>query len=223
VLRIHRLERSGDGGDGVLLRALDLDLADGQCAWISGASGSGKTVFLRAVADLDPNDGDLTLDGRGRNHFSAPEWRRQVTYVSAEPVWWAEQVGAHFSDHVRAAELMVEIGLAADILDAEITRLSTGERQRLALVRALVQGPRVILLDEPTSALDEKAVGAVEALLKKYRADGLSVILVTHDPEQGKRLGDGCYAMRRGILEKSVATADAAQQMGAGRGAPWIS
>ena len=218
MLRIHRLERSGNGGgDTVLLRALDLDLADGQCAWVSGASGSGKTALLRAVADLDPNDGDLTLDGRERDHFPAPEWRRQVTYVSAEPVWWAERAGAHFSDHVRAAELMVEIGLDADMLDAEIARLSTGERQRLALVRALIQGPRVILLDEPTSALDEKAVGAVEALLKKYQADSLSVVLVTHDPEQGKRLADGRYTMRGGILEKGGATAGETHPAGAGR------
>jgi len=221
VLRIHRLERSGDsGGDKVLLRALDLDLADGQCAWISGVSGSGKTVFLRAIADLDPNDGDLTLDGRERDHFAAPDWRRQVTYVSAEPVWWADSAGAHFSDHVRAAELMVEIGLAADMLSAEIARLSTGERQRLALVRALIQGPRVILLDEPTSALDEKAVDAVESLLKKYQADGLSVILVTHDPEQGRRLADGCFEMRNGILERVGATIPEAEPAGAGRDAP---
>jgi len=220
VLRIHRLERPGDGGgDKLLLRALDLDLADGQCAWVSGASGSGKTVFLRAVADLDPNDGDLTLDGLDRDHFSAPEWRRRVTYVSAEPVWWADSAGAHFSDHVRAAELMVEIGLAADILGAEIARLSTGERQRLALVRALIQGPRVILLDEPTSALDEKAVDAVESLLRKYKADGLSVILVTHDPVQGKRLADGCFEMRNGILEKAGVPIPEAAPAGSGRGA----
>src|SRR2546421_275159 len=93
------------------------------------------------------------------------------------------------------AELAARLGLQADLLDASIARLSTGEKQRLALVRALLQCPPVLLLDEPTGPLDEESVTKVEALLRERVATGISVLLVTHDPNQAERLGDQRYRM----------------------------
>ena len=181
----------------------DLNLGAGVCAAITGPSGSGKSLFLRMIADLDPNQGKVWLNGRERASISAPEWRKQATYVSAESGWWADTVIEHFVLYKRSevAALAARLGLRVDLLDASIARLSTGEKQRLSLVRALLPSPPVLLLDEPTGPLDEESVAQVEALLQERMAAGISILLVTHDPNQAERLGDQRYRMAAGHLE----------------------
>jgi putative ABC transport system ATP-binding protein len=181
----------------------DLNLGAGACAAITGPSGSGKSLFLRMIADLDPNEGKVWLNGTERASIIAPDWRRKVTYVSAESGWWADTVIEHFTRDKRSevAGLTARLGLPADLLDASIARLSTGEKQRLALVRALLLYPPVLLLDEPTGPLDEELVTRVEGLLRERMAAGISVLLVTHDANQAERLGDRRYRMAAGRLE----------------------
>ncbi len=181
----------------------DLKLGAGACAAITGPSGSGKSLFLRMIADLDPNEGKVWLNGTERASITAPEWRRKATYVSAESGWWADTVIEHFARNKRSevAGLAARLGLHADLLDASIARLSTGEKQRLALVRALLLCPPVLLLDEPTGPLDEESVTKVEALLRERMATGISILLVTHDANQAERLGDQRYRMAAGQLE----------------------
>lgn len=183
-----------------------LDLAAGECAMVMGPSGSGKSVLLRLVADLDPGTGDVWLDGRPRAHFSAPEWRRQVMYLAAEPAWWGATVAEHFPPSALpqlpslAARLGLRNDLCAKLADCAVAQLSTGERQRLALLRGLVRQPSVLLLDEPTAALDEAAVAAVEALLREYQNQGLSLLWVTHAQSQAKRMGNRCLYLQHGRL-----------------------
>lgn len=167
-----------------------LELAAGECIAFSGPSGSGKSRFLRALADLDPNDAEVQLDGQSRRDFAAPAWRQRVTYLAAESGWWASCVEHHFADENLAAAkvLLPELALPAAALSWEVARLSTGERQRLALIRALVQVPDVLLLDEPTASLDGKATGHVESLLRAEMERGAVIFLVTHDPAQADRL-----------------------------------
>ena len=181
----------------------ELHLGGGSCAAITGPSGSGKSLFLRMIADLDPNQGEIWLNGQARALMSAPQWRRQVTYVSAESGWWADRVIDHFPANARGetASLSARLGVRADILDAPVAQLSTGEKQRLALVRALLHNPPVLLLDEPTGPLDEGSVVQVEALLGERMAAGTSILLVTHDPRQAERLGVQRYRMVAGHLE----------------------
>ena len=181
----------------------ELSLETGSCAAISGPSGSGKSLFLRMIADLDPNQGEVWLNGRERASMPAPEWRKQATYVSAESGWWADLVIEHFPTDRRSeiATLSNRLGLRADILDAPVAQLSTGEKQRLSLARALVRNPPVLLLDEPTGPLDADSVVQVEALLQERMAKGISILLVTHDPGQAARLGRRRYRMLAGRLE----------------------
>jgi len=155
---------------------------------VQGPSGTGKTLLLRAIADLDPAGGRVFLDGLERNAMSAPEWRRHVRYAAAEPGWWEATPRRHFGDAVKAEALSKTLGLAASLLDRPVAELSTGERQRLALARGLMDDPAVLLLDEPTAALDPKARSAVERCLKKLLTAGTAIVLVSHDRAQAKRL-----------------------------------
>jgi phosphate-transporting ATPase len=128
------------------------------------------------------------LSGRDRAEIPAPAWRRLVGYVSAEPGWWAETAGEHFEDWDAAASCLAQLGFVGDVRDWPVARMSTGERLRLALVRALVLRPKVLLLDEPTAALDTASVTAVEALIAAQMQAGLAVLWVTHDAAQAKRV-----------------------------------
>jgi putative ABC transport system ATP-binding protein len=181
----------------------ELNLGTGACAAITGPSGSGKSLFLRMIADLDPSEGKVWLNERERGSMPAPQWRRQATYVSAESGWWADRVIEHFDVNRRSevAALAARLGLRPDLLDAPVAQLSTGEKQRFSLVRALLPSPPVLLLDEPTGPLDEESVAKVEALLQERKAAGTSILLVTHDPNQAERLGDQRYRMVAGQLQ----------------------
>ena len=178
------------------------DVHAGECIALQGPSGAGKSVLLRMLADLDPHEGDAFLDGRAASAMSAPDWRAAVVYQAAEPAWWEATAGAHIADADRAFvdTTLAALGLSPALLDTEIERLSTGERQRLALVRSLARRPRVLLLDEPTAALDPDAVARVEALLRAQLADGMAVLVVTHAGEQARRLAQRVFRLEQGKL-----------------------
>ncbi len=166
------------------LPPLSFSVADGECMAVEGPSGSGKTRLLRAIADLDPAPGLVFVDGTERREMSAPSWRRLVRYAAAEPAWWTDTPRAGFpneSSSARLARLLASVGLEAGALDRPVAQLSTGERQRLALVRALLDEPRVLLLDEPTASLDAAAGALVEELIRFQLLAGRAVLLASHD------------------------------------------
>ena len=175
---------------GALSGPFDLDLDPGRCTVLSGPSGIGKSLLLRMIADLDPNQGTVSLGGVSRESQPAHVWRRWVTYVPAESGWWEDDVAAHFADPDGARRLLPQVNLDPALLRAQVTQLSTGERQRLALVRALLQQPHFLLLDEPTAALDPDNREHVERLLLAAKAQGMGLLVVTHDAEQARRLGE---------------------------------
>ncbi|XAH21444.1 ABC transporter ATP-binding protein [Xylophilus sp. GW821-FHT01B05] len=175
---------------GRLPGSFDLDLHPGKCTVLTGPSGSGKSLLLRMLADLDPNTGDVRIGNQTRDSMPAAVWRRQVGYVPADAGWWADMVGAHFDPPSAARELLPTVGLRPELLDAPVAQLSTGERQRMALLRAITRQPRFLLLDEPTSALDADSVALVEALLQRLRSEGMGLLVVSHDPAQAQRLAD---------------------------------
>ncbi|ANI18233.1 ATP-binding protein [Pseudomonas citronellolis] len=175
---------------GALSGPFDLDLAPGRCTVLSGPSGIGKSLLLRMLADLDPNQGQVSLAGVARERMPASAWRRLVTYVAAESGWWEEGVAAHFADLDAVRALLPRVRLDPALLQARVAQLSTGERQRLALLRAVVQRPRFLLLDEPTAALDSASREGVEQLLQALKAEGLGLLVVSHDAGQARRLAD---------------------------------
>ncbi len=184
------------------LAPVDLVLGDRECIAVRGPSGAGKSLLLRGIADLDPCEGNVWLGGMSRDEMPAPTWRRQVVYVAAEPGWWAETPAAHFPDVGKAEALASCLGLTADLLSRPVTRLSTGQRQRLALARALARKPRVLLLDEPTAALDVDARTLAEALVEEYRGQGAGVIWVTHDAGQASRVAGRTLIVKNGAVRE---------------------
>lgn len=175
-------------------------VAAGQCLAITGPSGSGKTVLLRMIADLDPHDGSITFGGTDRASLTAPAWRRLAGLVPARSGWWADTIGDHFPRE-REAEwrrLGTELLVPEALFGRSVEEASTGERQRLALIRALLAEPRLLLLDEPTASLDPVSTQAVEALIAKRLAAGTTAIWVTHDAAQASRVGDMALHMRAG-------------------------
>ncbi|MCG5536469.1 ABC transporter ATP-binding protein [Ectothiorhodospira mobilis] len=185
---------------------VQLELHAGEVVQIAGASGAGKSLLLRAIADLDRNTGRVTLEGRPREDFPPSRWRRQVGYLPAEPAWWADTVGAHL-ERVDPAWLQA-LGFPAAVTEWGVDRLSSGERQRLALARLLALRPRVLLLDEPTANLDPENTRRVETLVRDYLAShNAAALWVSHDAAQRQRLGGTPRYMESGRFVPAPADA----------------
>lgn len=196
LLRVDRLETA-------LIGPLSFEVAEGECVALMGASGAGKSLLLRAIVDLDPSGGAVTLGGLDRGSIAASDWRKQVALVPAESGWWSDRVGDHFPPHAGVDDLLDELALAG-ALNWEVARLSTGERQRLAIARALCRNPKALLLDEPTASLDEAATQRVESLVTRCGQSGLAVLMVTHDRRQGERMARRILHMVEGRLQEDA-------------------
>ncbi len=178
------------------LRFLDWEPASfvvgsGECVGLAGESGSGKSLLLRAIVDLDSHQGEVSLGGEARSGMSAPEWRRRVGMLPAESRWWFDEVRPHFPAGVDEG-LLEKLGLpGAEVLGWEVRRLSAGERQRLALARLLARRPEALLLDEPTANLDGRSAERVEEVVARYREQRSAPVLwVGHSAGQLRRVAD---------------------------------
>ena len=188
------------------LTGVSLSVEAGECVSISGPSGSGKTLLLRAIADLDPHQGEVYLDDMPSQQMPAPQWRKQVALLSAESQWWAETVGEHFESFDES--LLHALGFANSAMQWSIERLSSGEKQRLSLLRALSLKPKVLLLDEPTANLDVTSGRAMEHLLQDIqRSQQVAMIWISHDPAQVSRVAQRHFEIEGGqIQEQAICT-----------------
>ncbi len=191
-----------------VLRGVDLAVGHSEVVCLIGPSGSGKSTLLRCVNFLEPYDsGDLRIDGRligyedltgGTRRLMAPrplrEMRREIGMVFqhfnlwphmtalsnvAEPLRRVRKLQAREAAD-RAMAMLTRVGLAAKA-DAYPSRLSGGQQQRVAIARALAMQPRLMLFDEPTSALDPELVGEVLEVMKSLAAEGMTMLIVTHE------------------------------------------
>jgi ABC-type iron transport system FetAB ATPase subunit len=183
---------------------INLTVARGECVGLSGDSGSGKTRLLRAIADMDEHDGQVYEDDVAQDEVRAHEWRRRVALLPAESQWWFDTVEEHFSahdEHIRA------LGFNPDVMRWHVSRCSSGEKQRLSVLRLLSNCPRVLLLDEPTANLDENNAARVEDLVKEYLASHNAIaIWVSHDESQLRRVAQKQYHLSDGQLKEAGET-----------------
>lgn len=186
------------------LGPIDWVINRGSSIALSGASGCGKSLLLRAIADLDPHEGEVLLDDVSARSMAGHLWRQHVGLLPAEPMWWSEKVGDHFDTDITS--LLEELALPNEALEWTVSRCSTGERQRLALIRLLQNNPDVLLLDEATAALDQESVARVEALVQRYQQEQEAVVIwVSHDPKQRERVAQRHFAIvGKNIEEVSV-------------------
>ena len=167
------------------LPPLAFEVARGEVVAVSGPSGSGKTRLLRTLADLDPHEGSVVWGYRACEALAAPEWRRRVGLLPAEPRFWRPVVAEHFREDVDSLdEEFAGLRLDPKVRSADPALLSTGERSRLALLRLLLHAPEVLLLDEPTANLDQETRALVIARINRYRKEHEApVVWVSHLPE----------------------------------------
>ncbi|KWC18715.1 ATP-binding cassette domain-containing protein [Burkholderia ubonensis] len=201
----------------ILLAPTDFSLPAGARVAITGPSGSGKSVLLRALALLDPLDGGRVLwRGRPIRRSAIPRYRRSVAYLRQRPAQTDGTVESQLRypyslavyrdltfDRARAEQLAARAGRGADFLDKRASELSGGEAQIAALLRVLQLDPDVLLLDEPTSALDPDSTRAIEALVGAWfdaAPDARAYLWISHDPAQAARIGTLRVTMQAGVL-----------------------
>jgi polar amino acid transport system ATP-binding protein len=206
-------------GSNVVLHGVDLDVAPGECVVLIGASGSGKSTLLRCLNLLEQvDDGVVTLAGEDITDprvdadavrsrigivFQAYNLFPHLTVLNNITLAPRRVHGLKQADAERAALAMLErVGLA-DKARARPDDLSGGQQQRVAIARAMVNSPELLLLDEVTSALDPELVGEVLDLLGELRADGMTMILSTHEMGFAREVADTvCFLDGGRILEQ---------------------
>ncbi len=178
----------------------NFSVTGGHCLGITGPSGIGKSVLLKALADMLPHQGELILDDIEAHTISAPQWRKKVALLPAESQWWCDTVGEHFY-HFDSI-LFTQLGFKEEVMDWQISHLSSGEKQRLACIRLLMNQPEVLLLDEPTANLDKINQEKLETIIanyqKKYQAP---IIWISHDHEQLERVCQSLLILNKETYE----------------------
>ncbi|WP_227718298.1 ATP-binding cassette domain-containing protein [Microbulbifer sp. Q7] len=168
------------------LKPVDLTIAPGEIVCLSGTSGIGKSRLLRAITDMELHSGEVHLGNQARAAMPAHRWRQAVMMVPADSAWWGETVGEHFPEGTTVPDAL---GLAEECMMWPVSRLSSGEKQRLALLRALARDPCALLLDEPTANLDEDTTEQVEHWLQEeIQNRQLPVLWVAHARAQITRV-----------------------------------
>jgi glutamate transport system ATP-binding protein len=203
-------------GDHHALRGVDLAVARGESVVLIGPSGAGKSTLCRAVNGLTPVDsGTITVDGA-----TLPADRRELARLRADigMVFQSFNLFSHLTvlDNLtvapirvrgrdprdaerRARELLERVGLA-DQAHKHPAQLSGGQQQRVAIARALAMDPKVMLFDEPTSALDPEMTGEVLAVMRQLAADGMTMLVVTHEMGFARSAADRVVFMADGRI-----------------------
>ena len=182
------------------LNGVSLDIADGDFVAIMGASGSGKSTMMNLIGALDiPTSGKLSINGQDISKMAADDLallrNRSIGFVFQQFNLLARTTALKQvmlpllythprprDAEARARERLAQVGLA-DRLDHHPRQLSGGQQQRVAIARALVNNPKILLADEPTGALDTKTSEEIMAVFTKLNGEGITVILVTHEPD----------------------------------------
>ncbi|MCC7072067.1 MAG: ABC transporter ATP-binding protein [Deltaproteobacteria bacterium] len=205
LIELSGIEKSYRMGDNVVraLRGASLSVEQGEMVAIMGASGSGKSTMLNVIGTLDrPDGGSYVLDGEAVESYDEVQLselrNRKIGFVfqafhllprdnalenvELPMVYAGERASVRKK---RAAEALARVGLA-DRMDHLPTQLSGGQQQRVSIARALVNDPVLLLADEPTGALDSATTAQVMELFTELHAQGMSIVMVTHDPNIAK-------------------------------------
>ncbi len=199
-----------------VLRGLDLDVAEGEFVALLGPNGAGKTTLLRLISGLTkPTFGAVTVAGRSPQQ-AAGEVRRLLGVVSHQPLlytdlsaeenlrFYARMYGLH-EPRARIAEVLALVGLSTRRRDP-VRAFSRGMQQRLAIARAILHDPRVMLFDEPHTGLDPEAAAMLDGLLRDVAARGRTVLMTTHDLSRALSLASRVAILAKGKIAHTTLT-----------------
>ncbi|MBB4192101.1 octopine/nopaline transport system ATP-binding protein [Rhizobium aethiopicum] len=212
-----------------VLRGISLDAEDGDVISLLGASGSGKSTFLRCINMLETaSDGEIWVDGEHiemihKNGKTKPASQKQVDHIRSElgMVFQSFNLWSHMTilqnviegpihvlkrpraECIAEAEALLEKVGIADKRHAYPAHLSGGQQQRAAIARALAMKPKVMLFDEPTSALDPELVGEVLRVMRALAEEGMTMLVVTHEMSFARNVSNRVVFMREGLIESS--------------------
>ena len=215
-IKIHVEHLKKDFGKLQVLRDINVDIREGEVVVVLGPSGSGKSTFLRCLNRLeDITDGRVVVDGfdmtakktdinRAREnvgmvfqHFNLFNNMVALGNMMLAPVELKKASKAEAKE--KAVQLLTRVGMQ-EKLHAYPAQLSGGQKQRVAIARALAMNPDVMLFDEPTSALDPEMVGEVLAVMKQLAADGMTMVVVTHEIGFAREVADRVIFMENGYI-----------------------
>ncbi len=216
LIRVEHLDKAF--GKLKVLKDISESIGEGEIVSIIGPSGSGKSTFLRCLNLLErPTSGKVLFEGvdladprinldRHRQkigmvfqHFNVFPHLKVIENITLAPM--LEKRMPRLEAQRRACELLDRVGLL-DKRDEYPTRISGGQKQRLAIVRALAMDPRVMLFDEPTSALDPEMVKEVLDVIKDLTRSGMTIVIVTHEMGFAREISDRVLFMDEGIIQE---------------------
>jgi molybdate transport system ATP-binding protein len=195
---------------------LDFDIAQGEFITLFGESGAGKTTFLRILAGLiEPQEGRIEVDGEmwfdHQHRINLPIQQRKIGFVAQESNLFPHMTirenlkyaCGHKNEYAKIEEWISILGLKG-LEDQKPEKLSGGQRQKVALIRALISRPKILLLDEPLSDLDASArLSLQDEILKVYQKMGITTILVSHDLSEVFKLSKKVFILEHGKITKS--------------------
>lgn len=199
-------------GQKQILQNVSFEVEEGDFLTLIGPSGAGKSTILKLIANLiNPTSGKIFFREKDIMKIDPLIYRRSVSYCFQQPSLFGEKVADNLSfpyevrkqavDRKRLLQLLHEVSLEADYLDKDVTSLSGGEKQRIALIRNLFFLPEVLLLDEVTTGLDEDNKAIVHQLIERVHQQGVTIIQVTHDQDEITAAQNIIRIKKGGILE----------------------
>lgn len=195
-----------------ILQDVNFTVEKGDFVTLIGPSGCGKSTTLKLIASLiSPTAGKILYQGKSVETLQPIKYRREVSYCFQQPSLFGKtvkdnlifpyQIRKKQVDSKRLATLLQAVDLSTDFLNKEITSLSGGEKQRVALIRNLVFLPKVLLLDEVTTGLDDASKKIVHTLIRRVYHQGVTILQVTHDQSEIKSAKKTLQMAKGGILK----------------------
>lgn len=203
-------------GDLQVLNDVDFNVDKGEVVTVIGSSGSGKSTLLRCINLLEiPDGGEIVFEGQDIRSLGnkVSKYRAKVSMVFQSfnlfnnmnvldncTIGQVKVLGRDKKTaQEKAMKHLKQVGMA-EFANADSTRLSGGQKQRVAIARALAMDPEVLLFDEPTSALDPEMVGDVLDVMKDLAAQGLTMVIVTHEMQFAREVSDRVIFMDKGVI-----------------------
>lgn len=210
LLDFRNVSFANDGKS--ILRNVSFVADAGDFISIVGPSGSGKSTLLRLCGHLiSPTTGDIFYKGLNMTEYIPTELRKSISYCSQLPYLFGSTVKDNLDfpfsirnmpfNESRVKELFALFNISPTFLNADVQNLSGGEKQRISLVRTLLFLPEVLLLDEVTSSLDVENARMVEDAISSLNRDGITVLWITHDPEQSQKYANKIITLEAGEIK----------------------